>query len=735
MFIRMDAKQVESLYERMKRTFIKLDSDWVDKAKSFRSLLELFFEESTSDLDRPNNICERIDAYYNAHPDQESMRTRAHRIRKCANHITHEEFVLKKDDVKRVIVTKENIRNIYEDFVLVVYNATHVMPDSATLELLGVNQCDYLKELNEQQKNAVLTNDRIVFVNAGPGTGKTTLLVQKMVHHIINSPQGKHIVALSFTNTAARQLEEKFLQQAFIYLKENKYEIFNGTIHSFCIRKLRKYYQIKGRPLEYMIIGDDELFDLIPDICRDLNDKYTIEEIKGFLSNNSKLWPDDLSSTIDSIKSRYKLISLNGILTLFYDQLTNNKEFSDWILASVDLLVIDEAQDLNDYNFMIFNKMLELKLTLKLFLVGDPRQNIFEFNGGSYEHLDKFLKHYQNDVAFRNLAVSYRCPQPVLSLVNGLNFLECENIPLKSNVSGSIHANAFSTIMNESEAIINAIISIGDLDSCVVISPNIKGLSDILSRLNAYKIPYMVFGGRRKLKNHIKFVNNLFRILYNNNEKSILSVCKVLDLDVKTQPNGAPRHFSPKELFFRNAYGRKLREIQKEYDRLEWDLPTLAEVLIEKMLPSDMYLGSQIAEDFKKLKSLLSGHKSIKEYLDAFTIYKERFIALYDKEFVESVTPTDGPCLTLSTIHSAKGLEWKNVFLIGMNDLNFPGIKKYSNKTTDQYEKYLNIKKKELYVACTRASHQLNISYPMVIEDIKQTPSRLLTGLEFSQEA
>ena len=731
----MEAKQVESLYEEMKKTFVKPDSDWVDKAKSFRSLLELFFEDSTSELEWPSNICERIDAYYDAHPDEDSMRTRAHRIRKRANHITHEEFELNKDDVKRVIVTKEDIRKIYEDFVLVVFNATSVIPDRATFELLGVNQSDCLKGLNEQQKDAILTNARIVFVNAGPGTGKTTLLVQKMVHHILNNPQCEHIVALSFTNTAAKQLEEKFLQQAFMYLKENRYELFNGTIHSFCIRKLRKYHQVKGRPLEYMIIGDDELYDLVPDICRELNNKYTIEEINGFLSNSSKLWPDDLASTIDSIKSRYKLISLNGILTLFYDQLTNDKEFSDWLLASVDLLVIDEAQDLNDYNFMIFNKMLELKPGLKLFMVGDPRQNIFEFNGGSYEHLDKFLTHYQNDVARRNLALSYRCPERVLDFVNGFSFLECENVPLRSNVSGNMHAKAFPTVMDESEAIINTVSSIGDLDSCAVISPNIKGFADIISRLNFLKIPYVVYGGRRKIKSHIKFVNNLFRILYNNNEKSILSVCRVLDLDVKTQPNGAPRHFSPKELFFRNAYGRALRDIHKEYDRREWDLPTLAEVIIEKLLPSGMFMEQQVAEDFKKLKSLLSGYKTIKEYLDAFTVYKERFIAFYEKDFVESTSPTDGPCLTLSTIHSAKGLEWKNVFLIGMYDLNFPGIKKYSNKTTEKQEKYLNIKKKELYVACTRSAQQLIISYPVVTEDFEQTPSRLLAGLEFSQGA
>lgn len=726
----MEEKQVKLFYEEMKNTFVKPNSDWGDKAKTLRTLLEKFFQNLTPELDSQTTLWERMVAYYDANPDEDAMRSRVHRIRKKLNDIVHDELEIGPEDIKHIVVTKEDIRKIYEDFVLVVYNATKIIPDSATFELLGVNQSNYLKGLNEQQKNAVLTDSRIVFVNAGPGTGKTTLLVQKMVHYIIKNPQSNHIVALSFTNTAARQQEEKFQQQAFMYLKENQYELFNGTIHSFCLRKMRKYYQLKGRSFEYMIIGDDELFDFAPDICKLLNDKYTLEEITDFLSNSVKLWPADLSAAVADLKARYKYISLNGILTLFDDLLSKDKDFVDWILASSDLLVIDEAQDLNECNFTIFSRMLDLKPSLKLFMVGDPRQNIFEFNGGSYEHLDRFLAQYQNDVSRRDLSISYRCPEAVLSFVNKFTFMDCENVPLRSDIDGQVQLKEFPTVQDESESVVDAISAIGDFDSCSIISPNIKGLADIIEHLNVKRIPYVVLGGRRKIKSHIKFVNNLLRILYNNNEKSILSVCRVLAIDVKTQPIGAPRHFSPKELFFRNSYGRCLRDIYKEYDRLEWSLPRLIDAIVDKLLPAGMYAEPQVAEDFKKLRSLISGYKTIKEYLDAFSIDKERFICFYEKDFVESVAASDGPCLTLSTIHSAKGLEWKYVFLIGMYDRNFPGLKKYSNKTTDKHEKYLNTKKKELYVACTRTAQQLSISYPKVIESIEQTPSRLIAELE-----
>lgn len=491
----MEDKQVNLFYEEMKNTFVKPSSDWVDKAKTFRTLLEKFFQNLTPEMDSQATLWERMVAYYDANPDEDAMKSRVHRIRKKLNDIVHDELEIGPEDVKHVVVTKEEIRKIYEDFVLVVYNSTKVFPDGATFELLGINQSDCLKGLNEQQKDAVLTDSRIVFVNAGPGTGKTTLLVQKMVHHIIKNPQSNHIVALSFTNTAARQLEEKFQQQAFKYLKENQYELFNGTIHSFCLRKMRKYYQLKGRSFEYMIIGDDELFDFAPDICRLLNDKYTLEEINGFLSNSSKLWPEDLTAAVDDIKARYKFISINGILSLFDDLLSKDKDFADWILDSSDMLVIDEAQDLNESNFTIFSRLLELKPSLQLFMVGDPRQNIFEFNGGSYEFLDKFLAQCKNEVARRDLSISYRCPEAVLGFVNGFTFLDCENIPLRSDIAGQIQAKAYPTIQDESASVVDAISAIGDFDSCSIISPNIKGLADIIEQLNAKSIPYVVLGG------------------------------------------------------------------------------------------------------------------------------------------------------------------------------------------------------------------------------------------------
>ena len=236
---------------------------------------------------------------------------------------------------------------------MIVFNATQVMPDQATFELLGVNSSDYLNGLNEQQKEAILCDARIVFVNAGPGTGKTHLLVHELIHHVIKYPEQSRLVALSFTNTAATQLGEKFGKKAFTFLQNKEYVFFNGTIHSYCLHNLRKYHAIKNIPFNFMIIGEEDLYELVPDISAQTRGELTFEEVKEYLNAGKSQWPDSLVQAIAQLKSKYQLIGLNDILTLFLEHLKTDDDFARWLMDSVDLVVIDEAQDLNEINFKI----------------------------------------------------------------------------------------------------------------------------------------------------------------------------------------------------------------------------------------------------------------------------------------------------------------------------------------------------------------------------------------------
>lgn len=724
----METKKVELFYEELRKTFVKPDSSWTDKCGIYRTILEQFFIQLTPELNREinNNLFHRIDAFYDQHPEQEEMRAKAHRVRKATNDIVHNRLDFSSDTIRRVEKPRDTIRKIFEDIVMIIYNATELMPDDATFAILGVNRSDCLNGLNEQQKDAILCDSRIVFVNAGPGTGKTHLLVHELIHHVIKHPELPNLVALSFTNTAASQLGEKFGNKAFKYLHDKDYVFFNGTIHSFCLRNLRKYHAINKLPFNYMIIGDEDLFELAPDISALARNELTIQEVMEYLGSGKLSWPEVLTKAIAQLKSNYQLIGLGDILSLFLNQLNNDEDFARWLMSSVDLIVIDEAQDLNEDNFKILDRMLALKPSLKLFLVGDPRQNIFEFNGGSYQHLEDFLGRHPGETDTRFLSTSYRCPNEILSFANSFQFTDCKNFPLTSSLHGSISVKGLADEADEADFVIGDIKTKGDVNSCAVISSTIKGMATLIDKLNAQGIPYLVFGGKRRLKAHVRLTNNLLRILQNNNEKSIRSVAKALNLDVKTQPLGAPRHFTPKELFYQTPLGRKLRTLAKEYATQGWPLPALAEKIIEGFIPKELTSSPQASEDLRHLQVMLKGYSSIKEYLDAFSINKERFLAFYEKEFKESVTPVVDSWLTLSTIHSAKGLEWEHVYIIGMYELNFPGVEKYKNKTLAKQEKYLNNKKKEMYVAVTRSRKDLTLTYPESVEGKDQAPSKFI---------
>lgn len=720
----MDERTIAQFYEEMRKTFVKPDSSWTDKGAIFRTILEKFFVLLTPELDSKHSLYERINAYYDAHPNED--REKAHRVRQKTNNIVHNRVRFSSGKFKRIDEEKNTIQRIYEDIVMIVFNATQIFPDSATFELLGANVSEHLKGLNDQQKDAILCNARIVFVNAGPGTGKTHLLVHELVHHALEHPDQSKLVALSFTNTAASHVGEQFGDLAFRYLHGKDYAFFNGTIHSFCLRNLRKYCAINNIPFNYMIIGDEDLFELIPEISAQTNGELTFEQIKEYLNSGKYLWPEVLSEAISLLKSKYQLISLTDILSIFLEQLKTDNKFSNWLMSSVDLVVIDEAQDLNKINFEILDCMLGLKPSLKLFLVGDPRQNIFEFNGGSYQHLDEFFKRHPGEVEMKALSKSYRCPNTILSFVNSIHFNDCDNIPLSSDIQGEISVEGLPNENEEAIFVLNNVKGLNDLNSCAILSHTIKGLAPLIDKLNEERIPYTVLGGKRRLKAPVRLINNLLRILLNNNEKSIRSVAKALNVDVNTQPLGAPRHFSPKELFYQTPVGRKLRTIAKDYSTQNWALETLAGKLIDMFVPEEMLSSPTTNEDFLHLRNLLKGYSNIKEYLDAFSVFKERFLAFYDKDFIESTTPAVDSRLTLSTIHSAKGLEWEHVFVIGMYDLNFPGIDKYKNKTISKQDKYLNNKKKEFYVASTRSRHCLTFTYPLMVGEKEQAPSRFV---------
>ena len=580
-------------------------------------------------------------------------------------------------------------------------------------------QASYLAGLNEQQRDAVLCAADIVYVCAGPGTGKTHMLTSKLIDAILTSTTPQKIVALSYTNTAARQIGERFrtkLEQVGI-IKE--YSLFSGTIHSYCYRMMKKF----SKDFDYTILDDEELMELAEDISRQYGEKYSSFQILSCLKSNPGNLPDDVKQTIGAIKDAFKVISVQDILRLFMESLDNNPAFRSYMADEVTVMAFDEAQDLSEQHYSILEKMLEINPAMKVFLVGDPRQNIFEFNGGSFKNLDGFLsRHKRHEV--KSLTITYRCGQAIADYVNRFKFTDCDNQQLQSRCDEAGHIAIKSAFDEEGEAreVLEAIKEVGSISSSAVLCNNLKYLENLILLLQKEKIPYKVFGGRKRLKRHIRFLNHILRIVDSENAYSIRKVAEYAGIDIIQDGK------RKKSRFYASQLGEIITSIREKTAYMPFG--DIAALIISEIMmdPAD---DDAITRDYMDFQSWANDYESISDYLAAFATDKERFLPFYDADYPQCPIPTDNEFLTLSTIHSAKGLEWDHVFIMGLEEGNFPNPYFCKGKTPAEIEEFFNAEWKKMYVASTRAKESLVLTYASFITrkgfSFRKSPSRFIT--------
>lgn len=706
----MNPTRVQEYYDELKFYYVKPDSDWTDKAKSMRTIAHRFYND-IADVDTTYHLA--LVEFYKGN-QQKIVSDLAFNLKTQLNTIVHENL---KIDKQRYIT-------LYDSLVRLIYLATGVMPDEATQEFIGFKQKDIWSDLNDQQKAIVLCDDQIIYVNAGPGTGKTRLLVHKLVRYIEVSTEKEKIVALSYTNTAARELGDRFRDLVYNVKLEKGYDFYNGTIHSFCYRMIKSFYASKGEEFHDIIIDDEDIKNLAEEISVQLEDRYTITEIAACLTSRLRSKNHHLTDIIAEIKRNYSIISIEDILLKFIDT-CGMQEFQHWISDKLTTLVIDEAQDLTKQNYDIFAVLLKIIPTLKLFLVGDPRQNIFNFNGGSYEHLDEFLKMHPRHMKMP-LTMTYRCPEKITEYLNTFKFNDCENNRLESMCERPGQITVSPCGSNEAEAawVISKIKELGCLNNTAVLCNSMRYLSELIALLGEYEIPYKVYGGKKYLRDHVKLYNHVLRVIDSDNEYSI----RVLDREFALRL----KNYSGKnivERFYASTFGQKIKEIKNGISRLSQDFHTISCTVIDEILglKSD---SEEILKDYKQLIELSHQYPTISDYLMSFALDKETFASFYSKDYVECQIPVNDECLTVSTIHSAKGLEWNNVFILGLSAGCFPN-EKYAGDTPEKRNKFFSDEGKKMYVAVSRAKENLYLSYSTMTPWGKmQRGSRFLQSLK-----
>ena len=319
-----------------------------------------------------------------------------------------------------------------------------------------------------------------------------------------------------------------------------------------------------------------------------------------------------------------------------------------------------------------------------------------------------FLK--ERKVSKHTLKLTYRCPQAVIDKVNPLVFKDCENPNLKlanTTLNGTCKILRCDSKESEAKKIAEYVRNLNDNPNTCVMAAGLWYLEDVAKELNIIQIPFIIRGGTLLLKKPIKIVNHCLRIINENNE------------------NNKNNEYSNRQLL-RNVQNYNNSRLYEFLHNKKHNNESLRDTIIKisELLKQQNTINND-SDDEKLIKQYAEVAKDYPAISDISNLLfdcsarkKDTFSGFYKRNFkVESVTPiTNGSTpLVLTTIHSAKGLEWKNVILAGVAQGFLPSYHCYEYEkdiTPEQQEEKLNDEKKMYYVAVTRCKENLTLTYP-----------------------
>jgi DNA helicase-2/ATP-dependent DNA helicase PcrA len=645
----------------------------------------------------------------------------------------------------------------------------------------------FLRQLNENQREAVTYTDTPSLVIAGAGSGKTRVLTYKIAYLISHGWSPYNILALTFTNKAAREMKERI---AKLTEPHHARALWMGTFHSVFSRILRKESKLLGYPSDFTIYDSDDSRSLIKTIIKEmgLDDKAyrpaavqnRISQAKNALvtsesySRNKELMEQDIRSKLPHIRdiyARYQHRCYQAGAMDFDDLLLQTnilfRDFPDILeiySEQFKYILVDEYQDTNFAQYLIVQKLAQKHN--KLCVVGDDAQSIYSFRGANIDNILKFRNQYPDCKIFK-LEQNYRSTQNIVNLANSL-------IAKNSN---QIHKKVFS--QKEEGAKIKLYATYSDHEEAYIVGSRIVELrmfnsgsytySDfaVLYRTNAQSrvleeafrkrsIPYRVYGGysfyQRK---EVKDVMAYLRLVVNQEDEE--AIRRIINYPArgigettisKLSAAAATNNTTIWKLLEENnpltpklgtATINKLtafREMIESFSKMNEKTPvdTLVETIIkESGIEHDIKKDNSV-ENQSRQENIRELIKSVHEYSDArleedgttnvsLASYLSE-IALYTDQDKDD---NDTDKVMMMTVHASKGLEFKNVFITGLEEDLFPASLSNSDPRSIEEERRL------FYVAITRAEENCILSYAQNRfrngMTTKCNPSRFLSDL------
>lgn len=643
---------------------------------------------------------------------------------------------------------------------------------------------DLIEGLNDRQKEAVISTEGPCLVIAGAGSGKTKVLTHKIAY-LISEKYVKpwNIIAITFTNKAANEMKERI--QNIIGDAAN--DLWMGTFHSICVKILRKYIDRIGFDHSFLIFDTSDQKTLIKECLKDLkvDDKlFTDRAVLSEISNgkNEMLEPKDYKikyagdfrrETIGNIYELYQqrlkennALDFDDIINYTIKILTENPDVLEYYTEKFKYVLVDEYQDTNKAQFMLVS-ILASKYG-NITVVGDNDQGIYSFRGADITNILNFEKDFPGTKIIK-LEQNYRCTGNILKAANAVikhNENKYEKKLWTANDEGELPSIYQSEDeYDEASYVVKQINHLkteeyykySDFVVLYRMNSQSRAIEDILRRED---IPYKIVGGlkfyeRKEIKDIIAYLRLIYNTSDNISLKRIINEPKrgigktsLDNIQQISEQNGISMYE-----VIKNAEQFGLNRVKANADdfinlieelRTKQNELSISE-LIKETLNKSGYTKALELENSVEAESRI---QNLEEFLTVAIEFEEEFADNTLGEFLENITLSSDidnvedaeNSVTLMTLHSAKGLEFPTVFLVGLEEGIFPGYKSIGEENALQEERRL------FYVGITRAKEHLfltcakrrtifgSTSYNAISRFVKEIPEELLNGYDEMQK-
>ena len=639
---------------------------------------------------------------------------------------------------------------------------------------------EILKGLNDKQYEAVINTEGPCLVIAGAGSGKTKVLTHKVAYLIQEKNVAPwNILAITFTNKAANEMKERVAK----LVGEQAKDIWMGTFHSICVKILRSHIDKIGFNTSFIIFDTSDQRTMIKRCLKEMNidDKmFSEKSVQAEISNakNEMLEPDQYTARnkgdfrkekIAEIYEMYQknlkennAIDFDDIINFTIKILNENPEIKEYYSNKFKYVLVDEYQDTNKAQFTLVKLFAENNGNITV--VGDNDQGIYSFRGADITNILNFEKDFPNSKVIK-LEQNYRCTGNILKIANSViknNETKYDKKLWTENEIGNLpKIYSAENEYDEGNYIVEQIEHLrrqegydySDFAVLYRMNTQSRAIEQILSRES---IPYKVVGGlkffeRKEIKDIVSYLRliqnpmdniSLIRVI-NEPKRGIgtASLDKISDLAAENATSmyeiikNADQYMLNRVFLNSREFINVMEELRAKKDDM------LVSELVKQTLKKTGYMKA--LEDEKTIEAE-NRIANLEEFLTVAMEFEKEEADNSLQNFLEGMTLSSDidnldeqeKSVTLMTLHSAKGLEFPVVFLVGMEEGIFPGYKSIGEPTGLEEERrlcYVGITraKENLFLTCSKQRTTYgSTTYNQVSRFVKEIPEELLDGAE-----